>query len=189
MKPSTRKFFESFTRRACEAIAKRLPPPRVIYDRDGVSPYLTRHYLIGCAKMPDGSAPFDALGNPKQGAVFDERFPVQLYLHRFHRGDQDEELHNHPWRWSASFVLAGGYLEERRTRDRHGRPSNGVEVRAVLPFMVNRIGGDDFHRVDLLEKDAWTLFLVGPRVSSWGFWNRHSGVFTPWRDFLAQRRR
>src|SRR5271170_2836454 len=102
----------SLLRLALEWFASRLPPPRVIYDREGVSPYLSRYYLRGRPTMPDGSEPFAEDGAPKRGAIFPDR--IHVYLHKFHRGDSDEALHNHPWLWSRSFVLAGGYIEERR---------------------------------------------------------------------------
>lgn len=160
-------------------LAARLPRPRVIYDVDGVSPYLTRYYLLGRPRMPDGSEPFDKFGNPHPDAVFPTG--IGLYLHRFHRGDKDRELHNHPWRWSCALVLAGGYVEERRVRD-------NVVRRDVKPGRLNWIGHDDFHRVDLRGPEAWTLFLAGPKVSSWGFWNRATGAFTHWREFLNVKR-
>ena len=157
-----------------------LPSPRVIYDREGRSPYLSRYYVTARPTMRDGSTPFDQNGNPKIGVTWpDERWG--LYVHKFHRSDEDGGLHNHPWAWSISFVLAGGYSEERRDGDR-------VRRRDVLPFSFNFIGHDDFHRVDLLEKDAWTLFLVGPKVSSWGFWDRETVEFTPWREYITRIR-
>jgi len=35
----------------------------------------------------------------------------RVALHRFHRGDQDEDLHDHPWSF-WTFILRGGYFEE-----------------------------------------------------------------------------
>jgi hypothetical protein len=162
-----------------ERIAARLGQPQVIYDVDGVSPYLSRYYLLGRPRVADGSAPFDRFGNPHPEAIWPAGWG--LYLHRFHRGDKDRELHNHPWQWSCSLVLAGGYREERR---------QGSEVveRLVRPGRLNWIGHDDFHRVDLLDGEAWTLFLAGPKVSSWGFWERATGGFTHWRAFLDSKR-
>ncbi|MGN6103684.1 MAG: hypothetical protein ACTHU0_01140, partial [Kofleriaceae bacterium] len=34
-------------------------------------------------------------------------------LHRFHRPDVDQHLHNHPWKWAVSLILSGSYVEER----------------------------------------------------------------------------
>lgn len=169
------------------ALTSRLPPPRVIYDRDGRSPYLSRWYLTGRPTMPDGSEPFDAFGAPRNGVVWDARpsalrmAGVAVYLHRFHRSDEAIEMHSHPWKWAVSLMLAGGYSEERRR-------GQFVVRRDVMPGALNVITSDTYHRVDLLESDAWSLFMVGPKVSSWGFWDRFTGDVVPWRNYIATRR-
>ena len=38
------------------------------------------------------------------------------------------------------------------------------------------------HRIILKSTDAWTLFVVGFKCRSWGFWPK--GVFVPWRTYL-----
>ena len=154
---------------------------RVITGGSPYDKYLSRYYLIGKPYMQDGSSPYDLYGEPKRWAVFPD-YGFGLYLHKFHRGDNDRALHGHPWQWALSFVIAGGYLEERRIGRR-------VVARGVPPLSFNWISHDDFHRVDLVEDDAWTLFLVGPRVSSWSFWDRETGQETPWREFLATKQR
>lgn len=163
-------------RALCRWAASRLAPPRVIYDRDGASPYLSRYYLRARPTMPDGSAPFDANGNLRTGAI-DHARRFGIHLHRFHRGDSDFALHSHPWEWSFSIILSGGYFEERR------QPDDTVETRYVGPGSVNVIRGDDFHRVDLADEECWTLFVTGPRVTSWSFWDRETGDEIPWRVF------
>ena len=162
-----------------------LPPPRIIFDRAGKSPYLSRWYLLGRPTMPDGSHPFTEDGSPKEGILDPDRL-FAVFLHKFHRGDDDLELHNHPWKWAVSIVLSGGYREERR----RGAPEKGgaVSVRNVLPFDINLIHHDTFHRVELLAEDAWSLFIAGPREKNWGFWNRTSGRYLPWREFITWRR-
>jgi hypothetical protein len=180
-------------------ITPLLPAPRVIYDRDGKSAYLSRWYLRGRPSMPDGSDPFDKYGNPKKEAVFPEGNRPHIYLHKFHRGDQDQALHRHPWFWSFSIVLAGGYQEERRVEVKDACVLTDivqkldlkiydVENITVLPFSFNYIAHEDYHRVDLLERDCWSIFVVGPRVTSWDFWDRETGKVTPWREFLEQSR-
>jgi|SRR5271154_3074577 len=167
-------------RRLLEFLASKLPP-RVIYDREGKSPYLSRHYLIGAPYMKDGSTPIDRFGNPKPEAVFPKGFGFSLFLHRFHRSDDDEALHNHPWAWAWSLILAGGYKEEYRVGD-------DVTWRIVGPGRLIKITKDHFHRVDLLEKDSWSLFVAGPKEANWGFWDRTTKEFWPWRDFIAKVR-
>ena len=104
-----------------------------------------------------------------------------LYLHRFFRGDQDRELHNHPWLWSFSFVLTGGYVEERLTR-------TGVRFKERKPLRFNFLLGNTFHRVDLVNKQsgAWTLFCSGSEVKDWGFM-LESGAFVPHKEYLDER--
>lgn len=171
--------FSKLARGILGSILKNIQP-RTIYEFDGKNAYLSRYYVTGKPTMPEGGLPFDQNGNPKREAIWPDS-PFNIYIHKFHRGDNDRELHNHPWKWALSFVFAGGYREERRTwRDE-------VIVRDVKPFTFNWITQDDFHRVDLVEKDAWTLFIVGPRAQSWGFWDRSTKKFTPWREHLAKR--
>jgi len=131
------------------------PPTFTIFGRDG-KPYMSRYRVIDLGK--------------ERGRV---------YLNHFHRGDEDRELHNHPWH-GVSLILAGGYREERR----EGRI---VVARDYKPGDVNVICPDTFHRVDLLEADCWTLFATGPVVQSWGFWSRVTGDFTPWREFVRSK--
>lgn len=149
-------------------------------DGLGKTPYLSRFYIVGAPTMADGSSPYDQFGNPKRDAKWKDGWG--LYIHRFHRSDVDRELHNHPWRWALSFVIAGGYREERRR-------GNSVVEREVKPLSFNYIRQDDFHCVDLIEHDAWTLFLVGRKGSTWGFWDRATGRYTPWREFLNAKQR
>ncbi len=159
-------------------LTSKLPPPRVIFDRDGKEPYLSRYYILGAPVAPDG-APFDASGNPKVGIKWSDG--LGIFLHRFHRGDDGDELHNHPWGWSVSIILAGGYFEERR----HGLDVHSHEYR---PGSINVLRADTFHRVDLRESDCWSLFVAGPKVQGWGFWDRTNGMFTPWRRYIVERR-
>lgn len=170
-------------RRLLERLAARLPPPRVIFDRAGISPYLSRYYLLGAPTMPDGSHSFQDDGTQKPGAVWGNR-SFGVYLHQFHRGDDDIELHNHPWKWAVSLILVGGYVEMRRLRD-----SSVVVTRTIKQMRLNFIGQNDFHRVILHNGEAWTLFIAGPKVASWGFWNRSTGQFTHWREFINRKRR
>ena len=165
-------------------VTRNMDPPRIIYDREGGSPYLSRWYAFGAPVASDGKPVFDHFGNPREGVTWDDRKgPIGVYVHRFHRGDDDDATHSHPWLWSVSLILAGGYIEERRMRG-----TNIVVTRTVKPWMLNFIRGDDFHRVDLIEKDAWSLFFAGPRVSSWSFWDRKTGETMPWREFIARKR-
>lgn len=147
-------------RKLCLWLAKRLPS-FTIPDAEG-NPYLTRYYLFGADR---------AFGN--------------IFLHHFHKSDGDMDpdgtllLHNHPWPWSFSLILLGGYIEERRVLEHAGWAVAEYEVK---PGTFNFITHKDFHRVDLLEQDGWSLFFTGWRSSkrSWGFWNRNTQVYRDW---------
>jgi len=158
------------TRYLLRWITGDMSAPRVIWDRAGLSEYLSRWYVWPTRTY--GAKDFDE----KRGAV-------AVFLHRFHRGDDDRECHSHPWHWAISLILAGGYIEERRVRG-----TNIVVERVVKPWSINFIRGDDYHRVDLLEEDAWSLFVAGPRASDWYFWNRDTGETTQWEKFIARKR-
>lgn len=157
-------------RRLLSTLVRCLASPRVIVGRDGESPYLSRWYLFG--------APRDNMGQVVESArgSWRERLPFNVFLHRFHRSDDDGALHSHPWKWSVAFVLVGGYSEERREGD-------AVVRREVSPGRLNFIAADDYHRIDLLEPDAWTLFIAGPRAGTWFFWDREKKERAPWRAF------
>jgi hypothetical protein len=101
---------------------------------------------------------------PHEGVPYLERsyvgtaFGLRFYLHRFVACDEDG-VHDHPFRWSLSTILAGWYHEDRWS----GR---------VDKHMFNLIGPNDFHRVVLPEndgRDVWTLFIHTGRVKPWGF--------------------
>lgn len=107
---------------------------------------------------------------------------VGVYLHHFHRPDVDQHLHNHPWSWTKSLVLSGAYVETRLVPNPDPLSAGGkVEIRVV--GRTNSLTKDDYHKVDLLCGDVWTLFIVGPRVQDWGF--LVEGEHVPWRKYLG----
>ena len=108
------------------------------------TPYLLRYFIIGW--------------NP----LTKQANRSTMYLHHFVASDPDGEVHSHPWAWGASLILVGGYREHRCT--------DGVStVKDYYPGDVNTFTSADLHRVELLTRDCWTLFLVGPYQQPWGF--------------------
>jgi hypothetical protein len=171
---------------------------REIYDGERL--YLTRGYLLGGPR--DAWQPARRFTGHDVTRGYEVRFKerrVNFMLHHFHRGDEDRELHNHPWRWALSIILAGGYLEERRVlargrkqpcqtcRDGASTSCYVIKMRKVRPGRVNLIRADDFHRVQLLGPDCWSLFVAGPKTGGWGFWDRKTGRYTPWDLFVGAR--
>ncbi|MBM7424956.1 hypothetical protein HNR64_003293 [Spongiibacter marinus] len=101
-------------------------------------------------------------------------FGRTVYLHRFVDADRDEETHDHPFN-AVAVCLAGWYKEERLVSADTGEKGGVVmRRRKVRPGSVNVIKGGglgvgDFHRIVDARPETWTLFVVGPRRSSWGF--------------------
>lgn len=94
-----------------------------------------------------------------------------IYLHKFLRDDDDRALHDHPWS-SLSLIVRGKYREI---------TPKGVQEYAAGSIILR--SAEYSHRIELITKTCWTLFITGRRVREWGFhcpqgW-RH------WKDFTA----
>jgi hypothetical protein len=110
-----------------------------------------------------------------------------VFLHRFYQSDKDRCPHNHPWRWSISLILTGGYVEQRFDPD-----TCQWSYRCRRPFTFNVIRATDFHKVLLLnpERGCWSLFVAFGHHKTrmpgeeWGFADPTTGEFTGWKNYL-----
>jgi len=168
-------YFSNFLRPMLKKLSRHLPAPNIMFDHEGSEPYLSRYYLLRGPQSMDGSHPFDEFGRPKSNIIRTNGW--SLVLHQFHQSDSTDKLHNHGWTWGLSFVLAGGYSEEKFMGDT-------VIRRTIRPFSFNFIRPNEFHRVDLLAKDAWTLFLRGPRISEWFYKDRKTHDTVKWDEHV-----
>ena len=128
-----------------------LLPCRIISD-DG-RPYLERYYLSTL-------------------------FGVRFYLHRFVGSDPARGLHDHPWAWAGSVVLAGWYWEERRGSTKHHKVRwfnwllGDSFHRVILPLVTTSITDKDGYHTQWGQKEqpCWTLFFHrAENVKPWGF--------------------
>jgi hypothetical protein len=126
----------------CEAIARTVPSLEI--RRDPAVRYLTRYFLAGW--HPNAARPGPA-----------------LFLHEFHTSDPATEVHSHPWGWSQSLILVGGYREF--------RCEAGAELEAIdyRPGAINILKATTMHRIELLEGKCWTLFLASAYARPWEF--------------------
>jgi hypothetical protein len=124
----------------CAGLARSLRVDHI--TREG-RPYLERYYAAGWNPVTRRPGP----------AVF---------LHHFVASDDPGLVHSHPWAWSASLILVGGYREERCT-------SVGRIIHEYRPGEVNLLDAETRHRIDLLGRDCWSLFLAGPFAQAWTF--------------------
>lgn len=131
---------EAHARAWCEQMASGLDVQRI--QRDG-KPYLERYFACGWT-------PANAAKGPA------------VLLHHFVASDATDTVHSHPWGWSSSLILVGGYCEH---RCRDGQSS----VHYYRSGDVNVLMADDQHRIELLAPDCWTLFLAGSFQKAWTF--------------------
>lgn len=89
-----------------------------------------------------------------------------LYLHEIVRSDSDLCLHDHPWRF-VTLILAGGYWEELAGGHWRWR-SPGTLLYRPAKFA---------HRIEV-DRPAWSLVWVTPKVKPWGFFQRDG--WKPW---------
>ena len=127
-------------------LLERLGRKRVIYDRIANEPYLERYYLFLKER---------------------ERFPFNLFLHKFLKGDPDD-VHDHPWPY-ATLILKGGYYEWVPVFNTIGEKVN--EIRHWRgPGHFRTCSAGSYHRIELDPGvTAWTLFMPGPHKREWGF--------------------
>ncbi|MGD2119521.1 MAG: hypothetical protein PVG66_14260 [Chromatiales bacterium] len=118
---------------------------RIINGNQG-EPYLERYHLL---RLPGGGG---------------------VYIHRFIDSDPDRGLHDHPWKAAVSLILAGSYRELRLIEQ--GGQQQVIE-RIMSAWRLNRLKGDDFHRIVLHDEatPVWTLFAHTGKYKDWGFLN------------------
>lgn len=88
-----------------------------------------------------------------------------IYLHHMRHDDDDRAPHDHPW-WSLSLCLQG-----------HIQEMEYILGTSPQEFKQNDIykggwkwrGTEFAHFLKLPDGDAWTLFITGPNVRTWGF--------------------
>lgn len=143
----------------------------------------------------------EVTGEPYLTRVLFPRIPARVpviggvrpTLHKFHRPDNDRAIHNHPWKWAVSFILAGEYVEEKLAIDESNLKRRPVTEHRLVRW-VNYLTRQDWHRITELRGEVYTLFCMGPRLSEddvassemgdWGFMDMDTGETINWRRFL-----
>jgi hypothetical protein len=104
-----------------------------------------------------------------------------IYLHHIHRPDREGDPHDHPW-WFASLVLAGSYEEDVWPDKTVTFPTWVVRKRGR--WSLRSLNRDMAHIITEVNGPLWTLVLVGPRMSDWGFWQE--GRCIPFHEYYAE---
>lgn len=144
-------------------LLERLGRKRIIMDRVDNEPYLERYYLF----LKDR-----------------ERFPFNIFLHKFLKGDPDD-VHDHPWPY-ATLILAGGYYEWVPVFNTLGKKINEIKYwRGPGHFRI--CSPNSYHRIELKDGvTAWTLFMPGPQKRDWGFLVNDQWIQN--EKYIAQRK-
>lgn len=85
---------------------------------------------------------------------------LEVYIHGIYKEDQDEYLHNHPWKiWTM--ILKGGYFEELHTGEHRLRTFGHMSYAKI----------SDFHKIKKMYKSpTYSLAIVGRRINAdWGY--------------------
>lgn len=117
-----------------------------------------------------------------------------VYLHKIMQ-DDEQDLHDHPYH-NMSVPLVQGYLEVQfRELPVYGSPHPALRVRSrriLRPFF--RLASTP-HQILVMRDEksrplpAWSLFVTGPRVRHWGFWQsgRDGMSWRSWREYVTTR--
>ena len=174
---------------------------RVVHYTHGGRLYMTRYALWGHLTGDGSKKDYDRWRGAGEMSWLKHKwlcvrlwFP-NLYVHQMHAPDLDPSLHDHPWPWAVSWIMLGGYIEERfvhKPLEQELRRWLGQSYKNTVAFHprvapgLNYLRGGTFHRVAALETyydrsygsasnanacSTWTLFLAGSRRSKkpWGY--------------------
>lgn len=149
------------------ALAKRTP----YFHLPG---YMDRFWLVPYAKAIsrevaelhsvsyDGTGPVAFRQRPFAWVL--QRFGIAARVHHILRSDEGREPHDHPWPY-LTIILKGGYYEHRYEDDGRLR---GVKWHGPGSVLYRPAGS--WHMLKLPQGDtAWTLFVTGRYVGTWGF--------------------
>lgn len=124
----------------------------------------------------------------------------RLRIHRFYRGDQDPDCHDHPWDF-WTFPLHS-YVEEvltpaGGTTSREGRQTGYFfrkHIRTVERFRLHYRPAEHRHRVlGALDGHTWkpvgkvvTIVWRSPVKRKWGFWKHRKDkwCWQFWKDYI-----
>jgi len=121
----------------------------------------------------------------KAGELHFERWAIvecekfSIYIHRIHKEDKDEDLHNHPWNF-ASLILKGSYVEEHLPFDYpewwHCPIPTNTRLKKFFSFSKGDRGF--YHKIKKIEKGpVWSLFFTWGKHEEWGYWVEKLGTY------------
>tara|TARA_B100000902_G_scaffold399290_1_gene469452 strand:+ start:2813 stop:3517 length:705 start_codon:yes stop_codon:yes gene_type:complete len=139
---------------------------RIIHDRTYNEAYLIRYYVF----LKDRN-----------------NFPFNIFIHKFMKGDDDEDIHDHPWGF-FHLILSGGYWEEVPIDQKD--LNKGIQKIWREAGYWNCVSADYKHRIELKENiKPWTIFIPLNKRSEWGFWVKKNEIWEkiPFNKYIKNK--
>ena len=143
---------------------------RIIKDRSGKEPYLERYYLFLKDRID---------------------FPFNIFIHKFIKGDDETDLHDHPWGY-FTLILYGGYWEYEYANKLQPVDNNLYKDEKIIkywrkPGYWSTRNANYSHRIEIdKNKGCITLFIPYKKYKDWGFYkivninnSTNDGTYTP----------
>jgi hypothetical protein len=119
-------------------------------------------------------------------------FPFNIFIHKFMKGDDDDDPHDHPWGF-FHIILSSGYWENVPMKINEHKFDRGFGKVWRPAGYWNIVSSDYTHRIELRdgEPKPWTIFIPFKRNNNWGFWVKQNDT-EPWvkqnnEDYLRNK--
>lgn len=130
----------------------------------------SKKIIHGCESRGDYSSPYLT----RREFFSSDKFAI--YIHKFHRSDDNSSLHDHPWNF-ITIPLWRGYNDCTYS----GR--DDFNKKRCYPFIPVYRKANHIHYVELIDnKIAWTLVIRFKYIRWWGFWRK--GIFTQFDQYF-----
>lgn len=140
--------------------------------------FTKKKIIYGCESRGDSQSPYLTRWEFLSSKFF------AIYLHKFHRSDDNSSLHDHPWNFIA-IPLRRGYNDctYNGLRDSEGNPA--FNRKRMWPFTIHYRPATHIHFVELIDnKPAWTVIIRFKYIRYWGFWKK--GMFTVFHEYFKK---
>lgn len=175
------------------ALLKRIGRRRPYFDIRGAdgSLYMGRWWLVGgSGRTAAGEVRDDrpdevrCWHRSRLDALIGRWFAARL--HHIAREDRARDFHNHPCSF-VSIVVKGWYIERLPLRQAQPMHLDRTHYRDVVrgPWSIAFRRANHRHTiVHVSTGGAWTIFAMGPKRGSWGFFTKKG--FVNWRRYEVQ---
>ncbi|RAV52329.1 hypothetical protein DIU36_24655 [Mucilaginibacter rubeus] len=139
---------------------------------------IKKKIIYGCEARGDYDSPYLTRWEFLSSSKF------AVYLHKFHRSDDNSSLHDHPWNF-ITIPIWRGYNDCTYNGAIGGDGLPLFNRQRMYPLIPYYRKASHVHFVELINaKPAWTLIIRFKYIRWWGFWNK--GVFTVFHEYFKK---